>query len=551
MAREVISFAVDITVQEAIQQTGSLKQAIREAEKQATALAEQFGATSIQAINAAKNTAKLREALSDVKQTIDALNPEAKFKAIGQVASGIAGGFSAAQGAMALFGSESKDLEKTLLKVQGAMALSQGINELRGLGDALTNIKIVANDAASNISRWWKALEGATVAEKLMTASTLTLTAALSALPFVIIGVLVAGLIKIWSDYSDEQDKIAKAEKDRHEAAVKSLKERVEKSLEITRQTEGKRLELIQDARQKELALEKFAYENKVRDLTAMNLTTKAFQEAAIAEQLLHTQKLSAINKKFDEQEAKDRLDRQKKANEEFVKEAKKNLDTIEKDRKYSGNNIVKIKVETDHSIVQSDNQATAGQLNNSKIIAKENKDQANERQQVAVALADRLGAIDSIVLQAEQRRLQEGGAANIEAAKKLFAIHKALAVASIAVSTAKAITKDISEFPYPYNLVVAGIDAAIGTAQTAIVLSQEFNPGNTTSSGSASLPKAQAPNTSSGVNTRSNSTTRLDSNSINNAPPGSVIRAVVVETDITQSQRRVNRIQNQANLGG
>lgn len=44
--------------------------------------------------------------------------------------SGVAGAFSAAQGAMGLFGSESENVQKALLKVQSAMALSQGIESI-------------------------------------------------------------------------------------------------------------------------------------------------------------------------------------------------------------------------------------------------------------------------------------------------------------------------------------------------------------------------------------------------------------------------------------
>lgn len=99
--------------------------------------------------------------LADVKDEIDDLNDAiksqtgaGKFEAIAKVGSAIAGGFAAAQGAMALFGTESKDVEKALLKVQGAMALAQGLAQLEDLGNAFGNLKTVAVNA-------FKAIKGA------------------------------------------------------------------------------------------------------------------------------------------------------------------------------------------------------------------------------------------------------------------------------------------------------------------------------------------------------------------------------------------------------
>lgn len=52
---------------------------------------------------------------------------------VGQVASGLASGFAAVQGVTALMGIENKNLEKTLVKVQAAMAIAQGIGGMKGL----------------------------------------------------------------------------------------------------------------------------------------------------------------------------------------------------------------------------------------------------------------------------------------------------------------------------------------------------------------------------------------------------------------------------------
>lgn len=140
---ETVSVQIEVDSSGAGKGIGNLKQQLREATNDAQKLSEKFGATSKEAINAAQRAAQLKEEIADVRQTIDALHPEAKFNAILGLGQGIAGGFAAAQGAMALFGAESDNVQKALLKVQAAMAISQGLNEINGLRDSFTNLGIV------------------------------------------------------------------------------------------------------------------------------------------------------------------------------------------------------------------------------------------------------------------------------------------------------------------------------------------------------------------------------------------------------------------------
>lgn len=53
----------------------------------------------------------------------------------------VAGGFAATQGAMALFGNENKDVEKAILKVQSALAITQGFTAMR---DGANSIKMLS-----------------------------------------------------------------------------------------------------------------------------------------------------------------------------------------------------------------------------------------------------------------------------------------------------------------------------------------------------------------------------------------------------------------------
>jgi hypothetical protein len=143
------------------QALGSLKSQLREATNEVTKLSEQFGASSREAVEAAKRAAELKDQIGDAKSLIDAFNPDAKFKALTASLSGVAGGFSALQGATALFGKENEDLQKTLVKVQSAMALSQG---LQAVGESIDSFKQLGTVIKTQVVSAFSTLRGAIIA---------------------------------------------------------------------------------------------------------------------------------------------------------------------------------------------------------------------------------------------------------------------------------------------------------------------------------------------------------------------------------------------------
>lgn len=146
------------------------------------------------------------------------------------------------------------------------------------------------------------------------------------------------------------------------------------------------------------------------------------------------------------------------------------------------------------------------------------------------------LGAIDQLV------------AASGNNSKEAVALQKTLAVAQIAIDTAKAIVGAIAQaqsVPYPGNLVaiatgVAAVVAGIASAVTTL---------NSADVGGASAPPPQAPQVTSApaVQQATSGTTELGGAEQAQLAP---IQAFVVETEVTGNQNNVNQIESQANFG-
>lgn len=75
---------------------------------------------------------QLKDAIADANQEVKNFGSDtATIDGVISLAGGVAGAFSAVQGAAALFGDESEELQKTLLRVNAAMAILQGLQQIQ------------------------------------------------------------------------------------------------------------------------------------------------------------------------------------------------------------------------------------------------------------------------------------------------------------------------------------------------------------------------------------------------------------------------------------
>lgn len=121
-------------------------------------------------------------------------------------AQAVAGGFALAQGAVGLFGDENKDLEKTLLKVNSVIAISQGLQSVSAALEKEGALSLLATNVQLKVKNAQKVIENGLESQSIIVRGAATiaqkaLNAAMAANPIGILVVAVAGLITILATY--------------------------------------------------------------------------------------------------------------------------------------------------------------------------------------------------------------------------------------------------------------------------------------------------------------------------------------------------------------
>ena len=190
---------------------------------------------------------KFKEEMGDAQDKIEPF--KAKFESIQKISSGVASGFAAVQGAMALMGVENDQLGQTFIKLQSAMAIAQGIGGLGDLVEGMSQAKVAFSGAITSVKSFITSLRGMKVA--------LAATGIGASL------VLVGLLTKAFMDLADATDK------------AKAAKERLDKLESKTEfDKKKKRVELTK--------AETKAYDEYVKDLKNANGDKTKIEEAEL-----------------------------------------------------------------------------------------------------------------------------------------------------------------------------------------------------------------------------------------------------------------------------
>lgn len=284
MEKKVVQLELETTGFDQVEkQTKSLKAQLREAQNEVNQLAEKFGATSAEAVKAAKRAAELKDAIGDAKDLTDSFNPDAKFNALTRSIGGAMDGFSAFQGSLGLIGVESQDVEKMILKVQSAMALSQGLQGLLEAKDSFKQLGAVISQTAIG----QKAL---TVAQIAGASAMKVLNTVMKANPiFLIIGGVTA-LIGAFKYFTSSTETAEKANEKLNVSLERQLqltemlanesKRRNDKALELL-EAEGASEQELHLKKLDNMAIEKYQRDNLINsELYAIKEKTKLYKKA-------------------------------------------------------------------------------------------------------------------------------------------------------------------------------------------------------------------------------------------------------------------------------
>jgi len=560
---ENLNLNVNVNTSGAEGSIGSLKKQLREAQNEVVALSDKFGATSQQAVIAAKKAAELRDRIGDAKALTDAFNPDQKFRALTSSLAGVAGGFAAVQGAIGLFGVESENLQKTLVKVQSAMALSQG---LEAVGNSIDSFKNLGTVIRTQVVAAFSTLRGAIIATGF---GALAVSIGLLIANFnefteyiknsfpqlfkfaeTIGGVVqkITDFVGITSAAKRESDEWAKAivkitkALDNQIAELEAQGNREDEVYRLKRQRLEYQLQAIRGNSEKEID-ERADLNSKLRilDIQEQNRKDKILIENL--ELQIQKEYDSEIKKYEILKELREKLGRQEVI--DYKELAKLRNDQKEADEKEIDDRVTNI---------MSNGLAarTQRQLEQWDKDAKLDKEFKDAQLQAEYALQD--AKFEAVHAGLSLLGTLAGKSEAI--ANTLFIVDRALAIAQIIVNTQREIASisaanaplGIAGVPITASQILAAkIRAGVGIATIAATSIAKFKNGSGSagSSGGVGMPSVSASAPIMPQLPRA-ATTNISQQSINDIG-NQAVRAYVVESDVTSSQERITAIRQRA----
>lgn len=209
---------IDVNVGEGVKSMKTLKKEFAEMQTELDGLVP----GTQKYIETLQRLGSVKDEIGDLKAEIQAFaGTDAKVAAFGNVIGGVASGFQAAQGAAALLGAESEEVQKALLKVQAASALADGIKGITAMGDSL---KVAGNVAKQLITQ----ILGVDAYTKIVTVSTRIWNAVMAANPILLIvagiGLLIGAFVALDKAFADNRTEAEKLE-DAYQAQKKASEE--------------------------------------------------------------------------------------------------------------------------------------------------------------------------------------------------------------------------------------------------------------------------------------------------------------------------------------
>lgn len=585
---------IDVNVGEGVKSLTNLKAEFKTLQKQLDGLDE----SSQEYIETLQKLGSVKDDIGDLSTAInDFAGTDAKIGAINSVVGGIASGFQAATGAAALFGSQSEDVEKALLKVQSVMALTEGIKGLTAMQDSL---KAAGNVAKSLVTQ----LIGVDTYTKIVTVSTRIWNAVMAANPIMLmvaaITALVGAAVLLANAFDDsktateeyieannraiEQSKETVKSIDNEITALSGLASNEQKIIELKRQRytetlKQAKLDALNAQAQAEKDKELSWYQKigvAVNELNGIEGTRAANQNKnsedsnkKLQENLDLYKKTLAEQQAFENEQTQKKLDNQKLLNEKAKESADKKKEIADKEwedalaeaqrlseiEEQRNEKIAKREQdERDRKAKQDEDDFNAAVTEAERladieldIAERSAKEQADAKEQIEGKSLDAMQGLSKAFFAFKSKAAKGNAAEELKIRKQQFQVDKAFNVARAIQDGIRSVQAALT-IPPPGGQILAGVNAAIAAANVGVLLASTFDGGSTSSpsigggglGAGASFSQA-APNIAPPQNT-----TQLNQNgTIAQAP----IKAYVVESESAAVTKRVNKLENQSKI--
>jgi len=532
------------------QGTQSAKQRLRELQKALVdmSLAGQDGTKAFQEME--KEAAKLQDQIGDTSQRIKNLASDTRnIDTFVAAVQGITAGFQIAQGAAALFGDENKELQESLLKVQGAMALANGVQQVANL---LNKDSILIT-------------QGQAAAQKLYALAVGTSTGALRAFRIALAATGIGAIVVALGFAAEAMGLFTSKTKENTESQIKNKKaledtvgtlEYYERKLKANGATEGD----LAKRRRAALVAEKEELDRKLaEDVARFGVKNDKYQTALRNELDLLDTKIKEEGKIIKAEE-----DARNKATVKKVAD-RQNLGTVEvMQAKTTADALVQITADQNAKQDALNTQAMQTELERRKKFNEDMK--ANEK-----ALADFKQQVTMDSLQSVAEILRSFGSESKGIALAALALEKGSAIAQVIINLQKEMAGNTANAALnPANAVTGG---AAGLAQAkalntlskiraglriAAITAAGIQAGKAITSGgdggvvpAGAAGGGGAPGAAAAPSIFANpNVTDLSGFGQGQGQGTQPMRAYVVERDITQSTRRVRRLEEFATLG-
>lgn len=494
----------------------SLKAQLKDATVIQQKLAQQYGATSQEAINAAKNVARIKDEIGFQKDLVDSYNPDEKFRGLTQTAGLAALALGGVKDGLNAVGIESKALDQVIGTAQAILGVTSAVGGLTDAYQVLTATQ-KAKSAAEVVSIG--TTEALAVAEGEATAATWSWNAALLANPIVLItaGIVAAGAaiyayVKITGDAAKEEERLKVASmqltqaiqhqnetfernnkelSDNNNQKIALLRASGASEAQIYKETQALKAQEIQLAQNYRNELQRI--EQRAYELNRINSTDATREALKVAQENLKAAN-DAILKNFDEvdkirndhnvavvqaetEARRKREEEAKREREKEIEDRKKAKEKAIQDAKDLAKSVAQAKLDTEKEIAEAD----AERQKNREEVEKEDIERQVKTMQ---DFADREAEIDEARAQQKQEnqdRLVSQGDQLIKNIQNLAGKNKAIQRAAIiaeggasagkaVANTSEAVTKDLAK-GFPFSAPLVALDVAVGATSVASII--------------------------------------------------------------------------------